>query len=151
MSFEEISEVVPWLELAFDQGQDLDAPQYGHTMGSPRFFKSHAWEPDCPKFPKTIVVLRRPEDVVVSFYKFFEDWFFDAGTIALDEFAREFWLVRGVPPTKMQNASYFVHLISWYERRHDRNILFVCFEDLLEDLEREVRRISRFVSNQKVS
>lgn len=150
MSFDEISEVVPWLELAVDQGQDLCDPQFGHAQGSPRFFKTHAWERDCPKFPKTIVVLRRPEDVVVSFYKFFEDWFFEPGAIALDDFAREFWLARGIPPTKMQNASYFVHLISWYERRQDPNVLFVFFEDLLEDLELQIRRVARFVSNDKV-
>lgn len=49
MSFGEISEAVPWLELAHDQGQDLAAPQYGHTEGKPRVFKTHAWEPHCPK------------------------------------------------------------------------------------------------------
>jgi hypothetical protein len=150
MTFDEISQVVPWLELAADQGQDLNSPQYGHHQGSPRFFKTHAWERDCPKFPKTIVVIRKPEDVVVSFYKFFEDWFFEPGTIDLDVFAREFWLARGVPPSKMQNASYFVHLISWYQRRNDPDVLFVCFEDLLDDLEGQVRRIARFVSNDKV-
>jgi hypothetical protein len=150
MSFDEISEVVPWLELAYDQGQDLDAPQYGHAQGSPRFFKTHAWERDCPKFSKTIIVIRRPEDVLVSFYGFFEDWFFEPGTISLDDFAQEFWLARGVPPTKMQNASYFVHLVSWYERRQDPTVLFLCFEDLLEDLEGQIRRIARFVSNDKV-
>jgi Sulfotransferase domain len=150
MSFDEISRVIPWLELAADQGQDLNAPQYGDDQDCPRFFKSHAWERDCPKFPKVIVVIRRPEDVLVSFYEFFEDWFFEPGMIDMDSFAREFWLARGVPATKMQNASYFVHLVSWYERRHDPNVLFVCFEDLLEDLEGQVRRIARFVSNNKV-
>jgi hypothetical protein len=150
MSFDEISHVVPWLELAADQGQDLNAPQYGDQLGSPRFFKTHAWERDCPKFPKTIVVIRKPEDVLVSFFEFFEDWFFVPGTIELNVFAREFWLARGVPLSKMQNASYFVHLISWYQRRHDPDVLFVCFEDLLDDLEGQVRRIARFVSNDKV-
>ncbi|KAG7347287.1 sulfotransferase family protein [Nitzschia inconspicua] len=147
MTFDEISRVVPWLELAVDQGQDLYAPQYGQERNCPRMFKTHAWENDCPSFPKTIVVLRRPEDVVVSFYKFFEGWFFDPGTIDLSSFAKEFWLARGVPSNKMQNASYFVHLISWYDRRHDPTVLFVCFEDLLEDLEGQVRRIARFISN----
>jgi hypothetical protein len=151
MSFDEISQVVPWLELAYDQGQNLDDPQYGHEDGHPRFFKTHAWEHHCPKFPKVIVVIRKPEDVVVSFYKFFEDWFFEAGTIGLDAFANEFWLARGVPTSKMQNASYFVHLVSWYKRRNDPNVLFVCFEDLLDDLEFQIRRIARFVSTDKVS
>jgi hypothetical protein len=69
MEFEEISEVVPWLELAHDQGQDMAAAQWGHPQDL-RFFKTHAWVDHCPKFPKTIVVLRDPRDVVYSFYRF---------------------------------------------------------------------------------
>ena len=42
-------QVVPWLELAHDQGQDLYAPQYGEAEGLPRLFKTHAWEGHCPK------------------------------------------------------------------------------------------------------
>lgn len=72
MDFEEISQVVPWLELAHDQGQDLTAKQWGDAGGHLRFFKTHAWAGDCPPFPKTIVVLRDPCDVVVSFWRFFE-------------------------------------------------------------------------------
>jgi hypothetical protein len=49
MSFQEISEVVPWLELAYDQGQNLYDAQWGESDGVPRLFKTHAWEPHCPK------------------------------------------------------------------------------------------------------
>jgi hypothetical protein len=42
-------QVVPWLELAYDQGQDLNATQYGDDDGIPRVFKSHAWYDHCPK------------------------------------------------------------------------------------------------------
>jgi hypothetical protein len=82
-------QVVPWLELAFDQGQDLYAPQYGDEQDIPRIFKSHAWEEHCPEFDKTIVVLRDPKDVLLSFYSFFEGWFFEPGEISLDAFAGE--------------------------------------------------------------
>jgi hypothetical protein len=150
MEFSEISEVVPWLELAHDQGQDLEAPQYGHEHDLPRVFKSHAWERDCPKFAKVIVVLRNPHDVLRSFYNFFENWFFEPGTVSLDAFADEFWLARGVPPSKMQAASYFFHLISWYKKRNDPSVLLLCFEDLKADLESQVRRVARFISTEKV-
>jgi hypothetical protein len=150
MSFSEISEVVPWLELATDQGQDLDAPQYGDAEMLPRIFKTHAWEPHCPEFSKVIVVLRNPFDVMKSFYKFFEDWFFEPGTVSMDAFAREFWLARDIPTSKMQNASYFIHLLSWYKRRGDPGVLILFFEDLREDLEAQVRKIARFVSTDKV-
>lgn len=176
---------VPWLELAHDQVQDLNAAQYGDEEGIPRVFKTHAWYEHCPKgimvvmlflllavallsdldckrththcsmiAPigcKVVVVLRDPIDVVTSFYHFFEDWFFVSGEVSLDEFAQEFWLERGVPATKMNNASYFVHLASWYEHRNDPNVLMVCFEDLKENLEELVRRVAAFMSTEKVS
>lgn len=47
----------------------------------------------------------------------------------------------------MQNASYFVHLISWYKRRNDPGVLFVCFEDLKGDLAKQVARIATFLSS----
>ncbi|KAL3939954.1 MAG: hypothetical protein SGBAC_005411 [Bacillariaceae sp.] len=149
MSFSEISEVVPWLELAADQGQDLEAAQHGDKEELPRFFKTHAWADHCPNFPKTIVVLRNPDDVLLSFYRFFEDWFFDKGSISLDSFADEFWLSRGIPENMMQNASYFIHLLSWYRRKDDPSVLILFFEDLLEDLEGQVTRVARFVSTEK--
>jgi Sulfotransferase domain len=152
MEFEEISAVVPWLELAFDLGQDVTIPQ-SPDLGRdelPRLFKTHCWYHHCPRFPKTIVVFRDPCDVLLSFYRFFEGWFFEPGSIDIETFADEFWLARGLPQSKMQNASYFYHLISWYERREDTStVLIVFYEDLLDDLEGQVRRIARFLSNDR--
>jgi Sulfotransferase domain len=142
MSFEEISDVVPWIELAADQGIDLEAPQ----SGSIRCFKTHCWAQHCPPFAKTIVVVRDPYDVAYSFYRFFEDWFFAPGEITLDSFVDEFWLTRDSPGSKTENASYFVHLNSWYERRHEAGVMFVFFEDMKEDLRHEVQRVARFIS-----
>jgi hypothetical protein len=167
-SFDEISQVVPYVEVAHDCGQDLDAAQLHLGIETPvRLFKTHAWAPHCPPFPRVVVVLRNPRDVLVSFHRFFEGWFFERGTVSLDVFAKFFWLARDVPESRMQNASYFVHLVSWYQRAglpprrkccsqstdqpslNDRSaqqsICFVCFEDLLESLEQEVRRIAKFV------
>lgn len=151
MNFSEISEVVPWLELAADQGQDLNAPQYGDNEGIPRIFKTHAWAGHCPTGCKKIVVLRDPMDVVLSFYKFFENWFFEEGKVPLDAFAREFWLARGIPDSKMNNASYFIHLTSWYEAqaKDPDNVLILFFENLKEDLEGQVRKVAKFISTDK--
>ena len=147
MNFSEISHVVPWIELAHDQRQRLEDAQFGDERQELRFFKTHAWEEHCPPFARTIVVIRDPCDVLLSFYNFFEGWFFEPGSISLDTFADEFWLARGVPKSRMQNASYFVHLVSWYKKRKDPNVLFVCFEDLKDDLAREVKRIADFLSS----
>jgi hypothetical protein len=66
MDFTEISDVVPWIELAYDLGQDLEADQKPYGSGCedlPRLFKTHCGYKDCPPFPKTIVVFRDPFDV----------------------------------------------------------------------------------------
>jgi hypothetical protein len=61
MTFTDIDEVVPWIELAYDVGQDLDAE---HKY-QPRCFKTHAWYDVRPKGGKYIVVYREP---CASFY-----------------------------------------------------------------------------------
>jgi hypothetical protein len=62
----------------------------------------------------------------------------------------DFWLARDVPASKMQNASYFVHLTSWFKRREDPKVLIVFFENLKEDLRSQVNQIASFVSTDKV-
>ena len=58
-SFGEISDegVVPWIELAADCGIDLEAPQ----PAEPRIFKTHCWQPHCPKGGKNIGARQRVE------------------------------------------------------------------------------------------
>ncbi|CAB4017342.1 sulfotransferase domain-containing [Paramuricea clavata] len=48
----------------------------------------------------------------------------------------------------MENASYFVHLLSWWEHRNDSNVLSVFFEDMKDDLESVVRMIAAFIGIQ---
>jgi Sulfotransferase domain len=141
MEFEEISQVVPWIELAHDQGQDLEAEQ----VAPPRCFKTHCWYDHCPKGAKYIVVVRNPNDVALSFFKFFEGWFFQPGDVSLDAFVEEFWLARGKPESPMQNASYFHHFLSWWEHRSDQNVLWLFFEELKESLSECVKRIADFM------
>ena len=89
--------------------------------------------------------LREPCAVAYSFFSFFNGWFFQPGEISLEEFVREFWLARGVPQNKMQNASYFHHLVSWWPHRRDPNVLLLFFEDLKEDLDSAVRAVAEFM------
>ncbi|XP_028406621.1 amine sulfotransferase-like isoform X3 [Dendronephthya gigantea] len=141
MLFEEISDVVPYLEAAYDTEIDLEAE---HKF-QPRCYKTHAWYDDCPKGAKYIVIYREPCASFSSFYKFFEGWFFQPGEVGLHEFVEEFLLARGKPKSRMENASYFVHLLSWWEHRNDPNVLFLFFEDMKDDLESVVRKVASFV------
>lgn len=49
-----------------------------------------------------IVVVRNPADVAVSFFRFFQGWFFQPGEVGMDEFVRQFWLERGEPRSEMR-------------------------------------------------
>eukprot|EP00045_Choanoeca_perplexa_P010333 m.104366 g.104366 ORF g.104366 m.104366 type:complete len:315 (-) comp15239_c0_seq1:1414-2358(-) len=141
MDFDEISEVTPWIELAHDLDQDLNATQ----VAEPRVFKTHCWYDHVPKGGKYIVVVRNPVDVAYSFFKFFRGWYFQPGEVDLRSFLNEFWLSRGTPASEMQNASYHHHLLSWYSHRHDPNVLWVFFEDMKQDLASTVKRVDAFL------
>ena len=62
MDFEEISAVVPWIELAHDMGIDLEAPQ----KAAPRAFKTHWNGTQMPAEGRYIVVIRDPRDTMVD-------------------------------------------------------------------------------------
>ena len=112
--------VVPWLEWAYELGLDIYAPQ----KGAFRAFKSHVSWHDIPKGGRYLISLRNPKDALVSFYHFFDGFEFEAGSISITEFAREFYMA------DQPLGRYWQHLASWWERRHDQNVLLLCFEEI---------------------
>lgn len=136
MDFDEITAVVPWLELAHDMGIDLQAAQPGH----PRAFKSHlTWE-KIPKGGRYINVYRDPKDALLSMYRFMEGWMFEPGSISLSDYARELYLDRG------DRVDYWTHAASWWRQRKSENVLLLCFEHMKQDLGGVVRRIADFIA-----
>ncbi|MEQ8988078.1 MAG: sulfotransferase domain-containing protein [Marinovum algicola] len=132
MEFDEITEVVPWLELAHDMGADVNAPQ----VAAPRAFKSHlAWD-DIPKGGRYIVVFRDPVDAMISLYRFFEGWWFEAGSISVDAFA-DYYLQRG--------GDYWAHMASWLRQRGREDVLLVTFEEMKRNLPGVVDRVADFM------
>ncbi len=137
MSFEEITAVVPWIELADDMGIALDAPQPGNV----RLFKSHlSWE-KVPKSCRYIYIIRDPKDMVISAYHFLEGWFFESGTISLQEFISAQYLAAPAA------GSYWAHIRSWWPRRRDPNVLFLAYEGMKADLEGTVARVAKFLGS----
>ena len=142
MSFDEISDVVPFIEHAYDLQIDLNAE---HNY-QPRCYKSHAWYPYCPKGGKYILVYRDPYAACYSYFNYLKDWLFQPGEASLYEFVRDFLVAgSGVPKTKAEFASYFAHLVSWWEHRNDSNVLLLFFEDMKDDLESAVREVAAFI------
>ena len=142
MSFDEISDVVPYIEHAYDVEINLDAEQ----QYQPRCYKSHKWYPDCPKGAKYIAICREPCATFFSFFNFYNGWFFERGQVSLHEFIEDYLLIdMSVPKSKLQLASYFVHLLSWWKHRNDPNVLFLFFEDMKDDLESAIRTVAAFI------
>jgi len=137
MDFEEISNVVPWLELAYDLGIDLNADQ----AAEPRVYKSHLSWHDIPKGGRYIVSFRDPSDAFISVYRFFEGFFFEPGTIDLDTFFQ--WRN---PPAEMGKRGYWHHLASWWDQRHNPDVLLLCYEDMRADLPGTVQRVAAFMN-----
>ena len=133
MDFAEITEVVPWLELAHDMGVDVTAPQ----VAAPRAFKSHlTWE-EIPKGGRYIVVFRDPVDAMLSLYRFFEGWWFERGAISVEDFAH-YYLDR-------QGGGYWGHAASWWRQRGRDDVLLCTFEQMKRDLPGVVDRVALFM------
>eukprot|EP00117_Sycon_ciliatum_P019071 scpid60156/ scgid17412/ Sulfotransferase family cytosolic 1B member 1 len=145
MDFGEITEVVPFLESAVDLGLNCDDKQ----RAEPRLYKTHFTEASCPKGGKYITVVRHPYDVTASEYKFVSGWLFAEEDIGPDHFIQQVTLKGPIPQTitgeASRNTTPLDHYMGWWPRRHDKDVLFVFYEDMKEDLEREVKRVAEFI------
>jgi len=147
MSFEEISNVVPWIETAYDIDLDVDTLE----QPAPRLFKTHAWRNhlNISDEAKYIVVNRRPMDAAVSFFYFMQGWFFEEGTISLDAFVKRFFLERGEPVSIQKNPSYWHFLTSWLPMRTNKNVLWLWYENMRTEHRETVVKIAEFLGFDK--
>jgi len=141
IDFDEISVVIPCLEMGWDSGVDPQAQQ----SFRPAAYKTHFYYPHCPSGCRKIFVLRDPMDAGPSFYKFLNGWFFEKDAISIDQFLDEFFLRRGEPQSWLNNASIWHNIASWYPHRNDSDVLWLHFEDLKEDLPACVATIAEFI------
>ncbi len=132
MDFPHIEAVAPWYERAILSGGGpiLEA------LASPRVFKSHAHHELLPSSPRFIYVAREVRDVAVSSFHHYclitgVDHDFEE---FLDQFIAE----------RFMFGSWFAHIESWWPRRHDDNVLFLIFDEIVADLESTARKIAKF-------
>jgi len=130
MDFDDISRVVPWIEMSRLCGIDLEMPQ----RAEPRGFKSHLAYDDVPKGAKYVVSLRDPKDALVSMYRFMEGWFLEPGAVSIEDFAAS-WCERD---------EYWRHLISWWKVRDEPNVLMFSYEGMVADPAGHIRRLAAF-------
>ena len=142
IEFDDILQVVPSVEVAYDAGHDLSQKQMAH----PRCFKSNFSR--CLKKGKYLVLFRNPYSVTYSHFKFMEGWLFQPGTVLLDEFMKTIWLQpagSSLPYLRM----YCDRIVSWWQHRHSPNVHVMFYEDLSEEFESGVRAIADFMGIQE--
>mmetsp|Transcript_16497 Transcript_16497/g.64354 ORF Transcript_16497/g.64354 Transcript_16497/m.64354 type:complete len:359 (+) Transcript_16497:25-1101(+) len=147
MEFGEVTEVVPFMEVALDCELDLSSSQAPHAP--PRAFKTHMSWPAVPKnrtddgnlASKYLYVARDFHSVVVSFYRFLLDWFYTAEEVRLCDFVEVFLYRRSTP--------YWDHVADYYkaalEEANQGSFYWLFFEDILKDQEGAVRAVAEFI------
>ena len=106
----------------------------------PRTFKTHGGSRLCPQGGRYIYLARDPRDSFYSLYCFMHDLFGLAEWTSPDEFFRHYYVERFGSGHDIGNV--WTHLLDWY--RHKHQMLWLHYEDLLEDLPRCLRCIADF-------
>jgi len=132
MSFDDISRVSPWIEVAHALGIDLNADQ----GWEPRAFKSHYNYIAVPKGAKYIVSFREPVAAMTSYYRFYEGWLFEPGTVTMDQY---------IAPHLVRGKDYWTHIESWWGQRDNPDVLLLSFELMRGDLRPAVQQIADFI------
>lgn len=138
MDFDDILRVIPVLERAYLAGLDLNAPQPGGFQA----FKSHLSWTKIPKGGRYIVSFRDPKDALVSLYNFVNGYFWQTGTVSISEFARMRYLRH---QDDQWDGSYWGHLVSWWEQRHNPQVLLLSYEGMKADLPATIETIAQFL------
>ncbi|NXY74252.1 ST1B1 Sulfotransferase, partial [Glareola pratincola] len=142
-----ISNRVPMLEFAAHGTMPAGSTEQLEAMASPRIIKTHIpahilpksfWENRC----KMIYVGRNAKDVAVSFYHFdlMNQFHPHPGTWA--QYLEEFMAGR------VAYGSWYNHVKDYWERRKDHPILYLFYEDLKEDLRREIAKVAQFLGQE---
>jgi aryl sulfotransferase len=157
-SFFDIYGEVPWLQLVARPDSDRDAIVSGFdamTHDRRRAFKSHSAPPDLPYIaPGTgpdvryVVVARNPDEAVASFRPylaahsddFFDLWGVDPSVIVGPDFDTYFAGMGSHALVPM----IFGFLAGWWPLRHEPNVLFVHYADMVREPEVAIRRIADF-------
>ena len=154
----------PWIEARFIPIEEIKATLAGQTHR--RFIKTHLPADGLPLNHDVlyIVVGRDGRDVFLSTVNHWDklrddfiDWVNDLaasdGVAPLPKYDGDIhgffdtWISQGSLPWQEDGApwwSHFHHASTWWELRDKPNVLFVHYNDLLSDLETEMRRVADF-------
>lgn len=134
---EKNGDLVPWIEVRGSRAAFIKAP-------SPRLRVSHLPPEFLPaalsrKKGKVIYVARNPKDILVSYFYFHQLANMLETPKDFDDFFEKFLTGR------VFGGSWFQHVKTWYSHREDMNMLFITYEEMIQDLSSVVKRISSFL------
>ncbi len=107
----------------------------------PRTFKTHGGATLCPKGAKYIYLARGPNDSFYSLYHFIHDLFDLDERVPLSDFLQHYYIDRFGTGHDIGNV--WSHFLDW--RRWKDQILWLHYEDLLEDLPRRLKGVADFI------
>lgn len=131
------ADLIPWIELNGNRQAFMAAP-------SPRLRVSHLPYEFMPsalsqKKGKVIYVARNPKDVLVSYFYFHKLANMLETPKSFDEFFEKF--MRG----DVFGSCWFEHIKTWYSHKDDMNLLFITYEEMIQNLQSAVEKISMFL------
>ncbi|XP_077171366.1 sulfotransferase 1C2-like [Paroedura picta] len=135
---------IPFIEIVHPLLAGLEDAE---AMPSPRTLKTHLpaqlvppsfWEQNC----KIIYVARNAKDNAVSYFHFhrMDQEMPEPGT--WDEFLENFMA------GKVAWGSWSDHVKGWWEAKDRHPILYLFYEDMKEDLTREIRKVAHFLDKE---
>lgn len=128
---------VPWLEVSHDKLNTDDRP-------SPRLFVTHLPYQLLPKAmknkkTKVIYLYRNPKDVAVSYYHFHKFANYLETPENFGAFLQTF--LNG----QVDYDCWFDHVRNWYDHRHEFNIMFQSYEEMIKDLRAVILKFINFL------
>lgn len=142
---------LPTMEELYKEAPYLERTGKGPAEGlpSPRHLSVHTPYSHTPIDPmaRYIYVARNPRDTCVSYYHFTKEGiggskYQDA---TFDEYFQSF--VEGNVPY----GDYFDHVKEWWDHRHDANVLFLTYEDMMANPKEAVLKVASFISTKTIN
>ncbi|CAE7288263.1 SULT1C3 [Symbiodinium sp. CCMP2592] len=145
LDFEDLNQVVTWYDvLGSKKGPEMLASQERMEL-EPRILKSHHVHAAAVANVRYVVLMRDPQEVLFAQHRLFCN-----GT-----WARLAGLKPNDVPVGLYASAFFArvnandvwyHILSWYKCCwSDPQVAWVTYEDLLDDLSGQIRRLARFL------
>ena len=109
----------------------------------PRTFKTHGSYDLCPGGGKYIYLARDPRDTLYSLYYFIHDLFGINDGVSVESFFQHYYVARFGTDHDIGNV--WNHFLQWYPHKDSPNMLWLHYEDMLENREICIRAIADFM------